>query len=292
VPGSIGHRDESASGGGTGNVPPSVDSILPFALEIAALSDAGTERGVNEDHCGTLIESSTSAVVVVADGVSGQQGGETASHTAVNALLQAYREQDGALLPPKKLYRAAQRANIAVYDLATVVPELRGMATTLTALVIDRDEVSAVHVGDSRLYLIRAGRISQLTKDHTVPAERARMGLLSKERARTHKDRSTLTRCLGRELIAQVDRFATRVKQGDVLVTCSDGLYNVLDDEQIAKLAGGRTAPDACRALIDRANERGAPDNVTAAIARVVGPTPDAPRPSRLAAALRRLSRR
>src|SRR5262249_6969862 len=169
-----------------------------------ALSDTGNERGVNEDHCGTLVQSATSAVLVVADGVSGYEGGDTASRTAVTTLLKAFQEQAANVTPGKKLYRAAQQANIAVYDLATVVPELRGMATTLTALTLDRDELSIVHVGDSRLYLIRSGRVTQLTKDHTVPAERARLGLLSKERARTHKDKSTLTRSLGRELIVQL----------------------------------------------------------------------------------------
>jgi protein phosphatase len=288
------HEAESAGESGTEEVPlPAGESLLaPYTFELEAMSDAGTERGVNEDHCGTLVESATSALMVVADGVSGYEGGDTASRTAVDTLLRAYRGQPSAVAQAKRLYRAAQQANIAVYDLAVVVPDLRGMATTLTALAIDRDALSAVHVGDSRLYLIRAGRATQLTKDHTVPAVRARLGLLSKARARVHKDRSTLTRSLGRELIAQVDRIATRVVQGDVLLACSDGLYNVLDEEQIELLVRDRGPAAACRALIERANERGTPDNLTAAVLRISGPTPrPAPRRSIFAAALRRFSR-
>lgn len=283
---------EPVDEGGTKDVPPSaVPSPSEYAFEIDALSDPGNERGENEDHCGTLVESSTSVLMVVADGVSGYEGGDTASRTAVTTLLQSYQEQSKGVATGKRLYRAAQRANIAVYDLATVVPELRGMATTLTAVVLDRDELSAVHVGDSRLYLIRDGRVSQLTKDHTIVAERSRLGLLSKERARTHKDRSILTRSLGRELIVQVDRITTRVVDGDVLIACSDGLYNVLDEEQIEELVRGQSPTTACRRLIDRANERGTPDNLTAAILRITGPTAPAPRPSLLASALRRFSR-
>jgi len=283
-------RTQATNEGGTSDVPPS-SSPSPYTFEVDALSDAGTERGVNEDHCATLVLSATSAILVVADGVSGYEGGDTASRTAVTALLKSFQEQSATVPTAKKLYRAAQQANIAVYDLATVVPELRGMATTLTALVLERDELSIVHVGDSRLYSIRSGGITQLTKDHTVPAERARLGLLSKERVRTHKDRSTLTRSLGRELIAQVDRISTRVEQGDMLLACSDGLYNVLDEEQIAETVRGRAPSAACRALVDRANERGTPDNLTAAVLRITGPTPPPPRQSFFAAALRRFSR-
>jgi protein phosphatase len=280
-------------GGARGAPSLSVESPVEPAFEIHALSDPGTERGVNEDHCGAWVDNVTSGLVVVADGVSGYEGGDTASRTAVSTLLRCYQEQAADISIAKRLYRAVQRANIAVFDLATVVPELRGMATTVTATVIAGDELSTVHVGDSRLYLIRAGNIEQLTKDHTVVGERARLRLLSKERARTHPDRSTLTRSLGRELIASVDRITTRVNQGDALVACSDGLYNVLDDEHIRDIVGERSAPDACRALIESANARGTPDNVTAAVIRIVrGASAPAQRPSMFAAALRRLTGR
>ena len=261
-------------------------------FDVSALSDVGTEREHNEDHCGFLVGSPTSAVVVVADGVSSYEAGETASSKAVEVTLREYADQPASLPPAKRLARAVQQANIEVYDLAIVVPELRGMATTLTALALDRGELSVAHVGDSRLYLVRDGAITQLTKDHTVAAERRRVPLLSgRRRGNHHADHHTLTRSLGRELIVAIDRIATRVLQGDLLLLCSDGLYNVIDEREMLEHASGApVAADACRALVDAANRRGTLDNVTAGVVRVVGPA-DGPRarPSTLRDRLRQL---
>jgi serine/threonine protein phosphatase PrpC len=250
-----------------------------FELEVATLTDVGTEREHNEDHCGELLESAACGLLVVADGVSSAEAGETASQTAVAATLKAFGEQPPGMASAKRLYRAVQQANIEVYDLATVVPELRGMTTTLTAVVVDRGELTAAHVGDSRLYLLRDGRLTQLTKDHTVAGEKARIGLMSKARAREHPDRSVLTRSLGRELIVPIDRISNRLFRGDALLVCSDGLYNVLDEEQMAPLMAHGDAGAACRSLIDTANGRGTLDNVSAAVLRVLnGPErPEAP---------------
>lgn len=260
------------------------------ALDVAALSDTGTERGHNEDACAVFQESATCTVLAVADGVSSGEGGEVASQLAVEALLQAYRDEPPAQGAGQRLYKAVQHANIEVYDRAVVVPELRGMSTTLTAAAVEDGELTAIHVGDSRLYLLRDGIITQLTKDHTVAAERARLGLISEERARAHPDRSVLTRSVGRELIVNRDRISRPLAQGDVLVLCSDGLYNVLLDTEIERIAAGLDAAGACRALVDAANARGTPDNVTAAVLRMLGPTPSRP-PASFAARLRRLLR-
>ncbi len=156
------------------------DPLPAPPLEVAALTDVGTERDHNEDACGTLQEADA-ALAVVADGVSSSPGGEVASQMAVEALLRAYREEPAARPAGQRLYRAVQQANIEVYDRAIAVPELHGMATTLTALVVQAGTLTAVHVGDSRLYLVRGGRAVQLTKDHTLAAERVRMGVLSAE---------------------------------------------------------------------------------------------------------------
>jgi protein phosphatase len=263
--------------------------IGEYALEIGALTDVGTEREHNEDACVSFMESGSCAVVGVADGVSSSAGGEVASQMAVEVLVRAYREEPPALGAGQRLYRAFQQANIEIYDRAVVVPELRGMATTLTAVALDRGELTAVHAGDSRLYLVRDGAITQLTKDHTAAAEKARLGLISRERARTHPDRCVLTRSVGRELIVSRDRITQRVVQGDVVVLCSDGLWNVLDDAEMTRLVADRDAPGACRALVDAANARGTADNATAAVVRMIGPTPgEAPRAG-IADRLRRL---
>jgi protein phosphatase len=249
------------------------EQAAPYAFEIAAISDVGTEREHNEDRCAFQADSATSAIVTVADGVSGNVAGAVASSTAVEAAMRTWTE-DAALRIERRLQRAVQQANIAVYDMGVVVPELRGMATTLTALAIDRGEAMAAHVGDCRLYLVRGGRTTQLTKDHTVVGERVRLGVMSEERARNHPGRSTLTRCLGRELIVAIDRISTPLAQGDLLIVCSDGLYNVLDDAELEPLTRGLAATAACRRLIDEANERGTADNLTAAVVRMTGAVP------------------
>lgn len=269
-----------------------VPEPLPAALlDAAVLTDVGTERDHNEDACGTLRDADAT-VVLVADGVSSSPGGEVASQMAVEVLLRAYREEPAERPAGQRLHRAVQQANIEVYDRAIAVPELRGMATTLTAMVVQAGMLTAVHVGDSRLYLARGGATVQLTKDHTVAAERVRMGVLSAEKARLHPDRSVLTRSLGRELIVNRDRLSQGLQRGDVLVACSDGLHNVLRDEEIGEVAAG--APDAesaCRALLEAANRRGTPDNLTAAVVRVLGERPAPPPRPRLTVRLLRLFR-
>jgi protein phosphatase len=270
------------------NVEVPVVPVLDFAVQVAALTDAGTARGHNEDACGTAAEGELCGLVAVADGVSQSQAGEVASDLAIGSLLRAFGE--GASAPAgQRLYRAVQQANIEIYDKAVAVPELRGMSTTLTAAVVERGELTAVHVGDSRLYLVRGREIVQLTKDHTVAAEKVRMRLMSAERARSHPDRSVLTRSVGRELIVSRDRVGRRLAQGDLLVACTDGLHGVLDDAEIAKLVDGRSADEACRALLEAANRRGTPDNLSAAVLQVVGPTPGTEAPAGLRERLGRL---
>lgn len=242
-------------------------------FEIALLSDVGTNRESNEDSCGHLVESADTVVFLVADGIGGYEGGEVASALAVEVTLNAYRESPTIWGPGKRLYRAVQRANIEIHDRALTVPELRRMGTTLTAVVVSNGLLQVAHVGDCRLYLIRRGRISQLTKDHTAVQERVRMGLMTAARARNHPERSALTRSLGHELIVSVDRITLGLEQEDRLLICSDGLHGVLEDAELERAIRGQAAVEACRHLINMANERGTADNLTAAIFTQKGPT-------------------
>jgi protein phosphatase len=221
-------------------------------IDVGIVSDTGNERPHNEDFAAFLRDGETRCLVAVADGVSGYEGGEVASRTAVKVLLASWKEQEG-VASAKRLYRAAQQANIEVHDKAIVVPELRGMATTLTAALIDGAELHAAHVGDTRLYRLRGGSLVQLTKDH-----------------RKASDATILLRSLGRELIVAVDRITSTVEAGDVLLLCSDGLHNVLQDREMHDIIAGRAAADAARALIDAANARGTIDNLSAAVVRVL----------------------
>jgi serine/threonine protein phosphatase PrpC len=250
-----------------------------WSVDFAVASDRGTERGENEDTGGSYVEGPNHVLVGVADGVSGEQGGEVASQTAVEVTIRAYKESVVTWGPLKRLYRAMQQANIEIHDRALVVTELRRMSTTMTAVAVEGGTAHAGHVGDSRLYLVRQGEIEQKTKDHTVVGERKRMGLISAERAKWHPDRSVLTRSLGRDLITAIDRLSFPLAGGDTLIVCSDGLYNVLTDDEMREIATPGAAAAACQALLDAANARGTPDNLTAAVVKIIGQTPDAPPP-------------
>jgi protein phosphatase len=259
-------------------------------FEIASRTHPGRVREANEDHCATFFAEDC-AGLVVADGVSSFSGADTASRLAVEVTQEAFLNAEKSLPLAKRLYRAVQRANVAVHDLALVVPELRSMATTLTAVLLAPGELCAAHVGDCRLYRVRGGRMLQLTKDHTIAAERVRLGILSKTRARQHPGRSTLTRSLGRDLIARVDQFTAPIASGDLLMVCSDGIHGLLNDAELLTSCGTRSAGVICEALIDAANERGSPDNVTAAVARVSGEVPPRPDGGGLLGALNRTFR-
>jgi len=241
----------------------------PFEIEVAALSDAGSERGRNEDHCGKYVKSKTSALVAVADGDATFEGAELASQRAILGLLRSFRELAPGLTQAQRLVRAARSANYEVYDTAVVVPQLRGMSTTLSAVAVTEGEMTAAHVGNSRVYHLRNGYINQLSKDHTVTAESA-----VETGSYVVKGSDVLTRSLGRELLVPIDLFEIALDQGDVVVLCTDGLCRVFEDPEIAEIVGDLDAATACRKLIDRANAIGTLDNVTAAVVRVIGKTP------------------
>lgn len=248
--------------------------VSEWGVGFGMLTDPGTERGNNEDACGSYVESPTHVLVAVADGVGGEEGGEIASRTAIDVTVRTYKEGPASWGPLKRLYRAMQAANIEIHDRALVVTELRRMSTTMTGIVVEGGMVHAAHAGDSRLYLVRGNTIVQKTKDHTVAGERRRMGLLSAERARNHRERSVLTRSLGRELIAALDRLSFPVAGGDTLVLCTDGLYNVLEDGEMREAVAPDDATKACSALVEAANARGTGDNLTAVVVKITGTTP------------------
>jgi protein phosphatase len=248
--------------------------IRTTAFELALLSDIGSDRPGNEDSCGHLAESDSEVMFAVADGVGGYEGGEVASSMAIELALQSFAESPAAWGPAKRLHRAVQRANIEIHNRALAVPELRRMATTMTAAVVSEGSLHAAHVGDCRLYVINGKKIRQITKDHTMVAERVRIGMLSAQQARHHPERSALSRCLGRELIASVDLITMRLEQGDRVILCSDGLHGVLEDQELEHLTRDLDAASACRQLIDAANHRGTADNLTAAVFVMTGEVP------------------
>jgi PPM family protein phosphatase len=249
--------------------------------DLALRTDVGTDRQNNEDSCGHRFDGDDTIVFAVADGIGGYEGGEVASAMAIEVTLDSYCSSPEAWGPAKRLHRAVQRANIEIHNRALTIPELRRMGTTLTAAVVAGGALNVAHVGDCRLFLIRDGRISQLTKDHTMVQERVRMGLMTAARAKNHPERSALSRSIGHDLIVSVDRIAVGLRQHDRLVLCTDGLYNVIDERELERTIRSLDCAAACNKLIEIANQRGAADNVTAALLTLKGPGAAGPPPSR-----------
>ena len=219
----------------------------------------------------------TGEVFLVADGMGGHRTGEVASSLATEGLLSAMRELAVKASPPDALARAFQRANMDVYRQAMRRAESRGMGTTLTSVFLDAQTAIVGHVGDSRAYLIRAGKIEQLTRDHSWVAERVRQGILSSEEAKTHRWRNVITNAMGSFPQLRLDLFGLEVQEGDTLLLCSDGLTNVLTDAAILEIVESHphdSAVAVAQRMIDMANAGGAPDNVTAVLVRVQKVTP------------------
>lgn len=240
-------------------------------FELAMLSDVGGGWPTNEDSFGHWESETGEIVFAIADGVGGSAGGEVASKLAVTTTLEVYRTSPDGWSPRRRLHRAVQRANTVIHDTALAAPELGGMATTLTAAVVTAGVLRAAHVGDSRLYLVRGDFVRQLTKDHNVASERARLRLISAEDVRTDPERSHLTRSLGLDLVASVDRVSLRLVPGDRLVLCTDGVHTLLQDQELGDYCREQSPRAACRSLISAAKRRRPTDNLTVAVMAIGG---------------------
>jgi PPM family protein phosphatase len=225
--------------------------------EQATRTDTGRQRNANEDSLFTR-----APVFVVADGMGGAQAGEVASKAAAESF-----DRELPQAPPERLLRETiETANRAIHEQARKDPELAGMGTTTTAAIVDleAEEVAIGHVGDSRAYRLRGGRLEQLTRDHSLVEEMRRKGQLTDAQAEDHPQRSIITRALGPEPEVEVDLQTVPAQAGDVFLICSDGLTTMLSDEQIARLLTRATSlPAAVRALVDEANRAGGRDNIT-----------------------------
>ena len=221
-------------------------------------SDTGRQRNANEDSFFVR-----APIFVVADGMGGAQAGEVASRAAADAF-----DVDLPQGPPERILRETiVSANRAIHDLARADPSRAGMGTTLTAAIVDAEaeEVAIGHVGDSRAYRLRAGKLEQLTRDHSLVEEMRRKGQITDAQAEDHPQRSIITRALGPEPEVEPDLQTVAAAPGDVFLICSDGLTTMLGEEQIAKQLGRASSMDAAvRALVDEANRAGGRDNITA----------------------------
>ena len=231
---------------------------------VAAKTDVGRVRQGNEDSY--LVQE---PLFAVADGMGGHLGGEIASATTVETITNALAED-----PPHDTARLAaivRQANTAVWEKAQGDPELRGMGTTCTLVLLEDHELHIAHVGDSRAYLLRAGELTQVTEDHTLVNRMVREGRLKPEEADRHPQRSIITRALGVDAEVEVDELTLGVEEGDRFLLCSDGLTSMIDFQTLRTALTEESSPQsAVDRLVDLANDAGGEDNITVVLVDIV----------------------
>lgn len=232
------------------------------AAETALRTDTGRQRRDNEDNA-----FARAPVFVVADGMGGAQAGEVASQIAIETFEQGLPDSGS---PEERLATRVREANHQIHELSRADRERAGMGTTLTAAYVDDTSVAIAHVGDSRAYLFREGKLERLTQDHSLVEELVRQQKLTPEQAAGHPQRSIITRALGPEATVEVDTWTYPVRAGDILLLCSDGLTTMISEERVGEILGEAGSLDArAGALIDAANEAGGRDNITVVLFRL-----------------------
>jgi protein phosphatase len=232
---------------------------------VAVLTDTGRKRRHNEDAF--VVEP---PLFAVADGMGGAQAGELASSLAAAALKDSQEPGGGG---EERVDELIQQANRRVYERQSQDAAASGMGTTMTVALVEDGRVAIGHVGDSRAYLVRDGKLEQLTEDHSLVAELVRSGKLSPEEAESHPQRSVITRALGTDPDVDVDTFSVETKPGDLFLICSDGLTTMVDDETIlTEVARNRNdLKSAAKALVRAANKGGGEDNITVVFFEIGG---------------------
>ena len=230
--------------------------------EQAERTDTGRQRVANEDAY-----FARAPVFAVADGMGGARAGEVASRIAAEAFEPGSRSGEA---PEAYLRRVAREANRRIHEIALDDARRSGMGTTLTAAMIHGEEVSVAHVGDSRAYIFRDGKLRRLTSDHSLVEELRRQGRLTEEQAEEHPQRAIITRALGPEPEVEVDTMTYPARGSDIVLLCSDGLTTMVPEDAIEKIAGEEPDLNALVGrLVREANERGGRDNVTVLAVRL-----------------------
>jgi protein phosphatase len=258
----------------TGPIPSAI-AAPQFEITASWRSDRGCVRETNEDRClfrhpdDAETRLCKGALAIVADGMGGHRAGEVASEMAVRLIEQSYYDDDRQA-PQAALEAAFQTANRAIHYAAQQQPQLSGMGTTATALVIRQGAAFLAQAGDTRLYLARDGQLYLMSEDHSAVMEMVRLGKMTLAEARLHADKNLLLRALGPRPDLHVAAWTTPfpVRAGDRFLLCSDGLYDLVSDAEI-RLAVTSDEPEAaCERLIKTARERGGHDNITVGVVR------------------------
>lgn len=232
-------------------------------MKISSATSVGKVRPVNEDaFFVSPPDKSGSLLAVVADGMGGHNAGEVASSEAINVIKDVVLDNEHNA--KEMLIEAINSANSTIYNMSLDKQALYGMGTTITACVIEKDKVTAAQVGDSRLYLIRDEMITQITKDHSLVEMLIENGSITKEDAKHHPQKNVITRAIGTDKEVTADIYEFSICKGDIILLCSDGLVNMVEDEKILSIiTRSRTFEKTADKLIAEAENAGGNDNIT-----------------------------
>lgn len=237
----------------------------------AAVTDRGRKRPSNEDAFGYSVED---GIFLVCDGMGGAAAGEIASSLAVDEVLTlvAQRVNGGAAASPEIVEEAIVAANEAIYSRAQRNQRLSGMGTTLAALAVAEAQAWVFNIGDSRCYRLRAGRLEQLSLDHSLVEEQVRAGRMTPAEARRSPLKNVITRALGTQARVTADIFPVETVPGDLFLLCTDGLTRELEDDSIERLLSqDESLDDKCARLVEYAKKAGGHDNITCLLVRAQG---------------------
>ena len=243
-------------------------------MQYWALTDPGCVRAQNQDAYQIEQLDRNTLVCVVCDGMGGAKSGNVASSLAVEVFMEEIRRvwTSGMDQPAidQMMEGAVKLANFTVHDQGQQFAEFSGMGTTLVAMLIRNREVTIANVGDSRAYVINQNGIRQITVDHSVVQLMVERGELTPEQARTYPGKNYITRAVGPDSVVACDLFHLDAERGDCLLLCTDGLSNVVDDqEMLFEVVHGVNKQYCCQRLLEVANNRGAPDNVTSVLVQI-----------------------
>lgn len=243
-------------------------------MQYWALTDPGCVRTQNQDAYQIEQLDWNTVLSVICDGMGGAKSGNVASSLAIEVFVQEIKRSWVSGMSPEKIDQmlrgAVKLANFTVFDQSQQFEEFLGMGTTLVAALVHGKEVTVVNVGDSRVYGVDQNGIRRLTKDHSLVQMMIERGELTPERARTYPGKNFITRAIGTEPVVECDLFHHKVERGDCLLLCSDGLSNMMDDQEILfEVVHGINKQYCCQRLLDIAKTRGAPDNATSILIQI-----------------------
>lgn len=243
-------------------------------MQYWGISDPGCIRPQNQDSYQIEVLDRNTLLCVVCDGMGGAKSGNVASNLAVDVFVQEVKRTWTADMDPDKqdqmLRNAVKLANFTVYDQAKQFEEFTGMGTTLVAALIQPQFTAVVNVGDSRAYSVKNDGVSQITVDHSLVQMMIRRGELTPEQARNYPGKNLITRAIGTEAVVECDIFHRRTQSGECLLLCTDGLSNMVDEQEILfEVVHGANRQSSCQRLLEIAKNRGAPDNVTCVLIEI-----------------------